>query len=392
MTYQSVSARNRQAQAAEKAAAAAKIEELARKHAPSGSVAHQLIERAVDAAEKAAGHAELAAGALSDIRRSSFEGSGGLMDEREAFEEIGEFTKAVVGQRFGKPLTKVAAPWEIETDARGGFLVPVQVANYIDALLRPEGGLLARCMWHNTEPGRDFRIPSFSTAPVADWQDGENTNLDELDVAVAAMDIKSHACGGYLDCSWQLMHQSAFDVGRHVVGELWNATRQKIETALVQAEGGVSAGPYDGLLHAAGNTQDALATVTSALVSKFVWESIEDAPSLSVDGVLALHPTCFEALAASDSSTNYTGRLRHGSDGLPWFGEYPVIRTPAVPVTDIIMFSPRHVHVVGAGHTLIVDDKSQARSLTVRLVGVSWAGYGVSLADAVSKATLTNIS
>ncbi|MDD5718940.1 MAG: phage major capsid protein [Candidatus Krumholzibacteria bacterium] len=310
------------------------------------------------------------------------------------FEAIGSFTKAAIAAKLGGPsaMQKVAAPWSIDVDARGGYVVPPQISAFIDTILRPEGSLLAACTQHTGEPGRDYRLPYYSTAPVAGWQPAENQDLSELDVAINAIDRPPIALGGYLDVSHQLLYgQSAFDVGKAVVGEIYNAARQAFELALVRGEGGVDA-PYDGLIESAGSTQSALATVTPALVSKFIWESIEDAPSLAFGGKLVMSPAVFEALASSDGGSSYTSRLSITPTGGIRFGLHDIVRTPAAPDTAILLVEPRHVHLVNAGDTLIIDDRSQAKSLTVRLTAVRWAAYGITQADGVSVAEISALS
>lgn len=333
---------------------------------------------------------------LVEVRRAVYLGPGasvGFNRAQTGIAELGSFVKAAAARRLGvADAQKVAAPWSIDVDERGGFIVPPQISNIVDAILRPEGSLLARCQQHNGEPGRPFRLPYFSAAPVAGWQASENADLDELDIAIGAIDRPPIALGGYLDVSHQLLFgQSAFDVGAALVTEIFHAARQAYELALVRGEGGVDA-PFDGLLQSAGNTQATLGTVTSALMSKFVYESIADAPALMDGGVLIMAPDVFEALANSDASTNYTGRLTIGANGRPRFGLHDVIRTPAIANTDVLLCDPRHVHLVNSGDTLIIDDKSQAKSLTVRIAAVRWAAYGIGLAAAVSKAEITALS
>lgn len=319
---------------------------------------------------------------------------GALGGGRAGAVELGQFVKAAAAKRLGMGdvVQKVAAPWSIDADERGGYVVPPQISNVIDAILRPEGSLLARCQQHRGEPGRPYRLPYFSTQPTAAWQSAENADLDELDLALGAIDRPPIALGGYVDVSHQLLFgQSSFDVGSALITEIFNAARQAYEVALVAGEGGVDA-PADGLLQVAGNTQSTLATVTSALVSKFVYESIEDSPALMDGGVLVMAPDVFEALAGNDASSSYTGRLTIGPNGRPRFGLHDVIRTAACPNTDIIMCDPRHVHLVNSGDTIIVDDRSQAKSLTVRIAAVRWAAYGIGLAAAVSKAEITALA
>jgi len=306
---------------------------------------------------------------------------------------IGSFIRVAINAKLGGPsaMQKVAAPWSIDVDARGGYTVPPQISAFIDAILRPEGSLLAACTQHTGEPGRDYRLPYYSTAPTAGWQPAENQDLAELDVAINAIDRPPIALGGYLDVSHQLLYgQSAFDVGMAVVGEIYNAARQAFELALVRGEGGVDA-PYDGLIESAANTQSSLATVTPALVSKFIWESIEDAPGL-VGGKLVMSPAVFEALASSDGGTSYTSRLNYTPSGGIRFGLHDIIRTPAAPDTAILLVEPRHVHLVNAGDALIIDDRSQAKSLTVRLTAVRWAAYGLTQADGASVAEVTALA
>lgn len=309
------------------------------------------------------------------------------------YEQIGHFVKSVAARRFGAPemSAKAAESWEISTDERGGYLVPVSVQPSIDAAMRPYGSLLSMCSFHNVAPGSTHRIPAFSTAPTSAWQLAELGALTELDIAISALERKPYAVGGYIEVSHQLFYQPSANVGRSIVGEVLNANRQEAERALVDGDAGVDA-PYDGLLELAGTvSQSAAATATSALLSKFVGESIADVPSLWERGVIALSPAVAETIQADEASTAYRGRFNIDDRGGMRFGRWPVVVSPAVGL-NMLMFDPAHLHVVNHGTTLLIDDKSMAKYLTVVMAMVNWYGYGVSLPGTVSKAVITNLA
>jgi HK97 family phage major capsid protein len=293
-----------------------------------------------------------------------------------------------------EPLTKAASDMIVETDARGGYLVPTTVANSVDAQLRLGGDLIRRCSWVQVEPGREHRIPYYSTAPTAAWQLSEGGALTEMDVQIGALERKPHALGGYVDVSHQLMSQSAHDFVQTFQAELLAAIRQAMAEALIQGDDSGSY-PYDGLLVASGTTSlDPVATMSPANLSSMITSAVSANNSLYETGVVLTTPQAAEALVQADASTNYTGRCRY-EGGQLYFGRWPVVVEPSAYYSDahhVLFLNPAHVHIVRFGYTLLVDDRSQIKNLlnTVALVG--WYGYGISHAGAVCKAEVSALA
>lgn len=308
-------------------------------------------------------------------------------------ERIGAFFKQLVARKLGLDgvIEKLADNLTIDAADRGGYLVPATVAPQVDALIRAYGDVLGACKFTVAEPGRLHRIPFYSSAPTAAWQENEGDPLTEADVQIGGLERRPLACGNWVDVSHQLWWQSAHDVGDTLSREIFAAVAECVETALIAGEEGVTA-PHDGLLQVAGaHDQNPLATATTALLSKFVGESLDDQPVLWKRGTLLLSPTVIETLLGNDVVSNYTPRLTIADNGLMRFGKFPVLASPAVGL-NAILADLNHVHVVRSEYTVLVDDRSQIKNLLVTLAALGWFSYGISYPAAVSRAAITALS
>lgn len=287
---------------------------------------------------------------------------------------------------------KAAADMTVDTDDRGGYLVPVTHQGSIDALMRPEGSLLARCQFHEAQPGQTYRVPFYSVAPTASFQLTEGGAFAEGDVQVGVLDVKSYACGFYLNASVQLLMNDDARAIYHFSQEATHAIRAKTETAIVAGEDGVDA-PFDGLLQMSGtNSQSALATATAANLESFIEASISATPSLWDRGVIVTTPEVWLSVQDAAATTEYQART--GQAGAQKFGKWDVICTPAAEATThrVMMVDPSYLHVARYGYSVLVDDTASISTLMGTVGFVAWYGFGCSLPGSVNHAVVTALS
>lgn len=162
-------------------------------------------DTAIDRRADQNGQSRSAASADAEFELNTFVawlrgGMQGLNDEQRAFAT--------------KRLSQIQAAQSVGTPAGGGYLVPQEFMQQIEAALKLFGGMRSVATVITTDSGADMPFPTANDTAQAGAILAENTQLTGQDVTFGSVTLKSYMYTSKLILvSLQLIQDSAFDVG-----------------------------------------------------------------------------------------------------------------------------------------------------------------------------------
>ena len=209
----------------------------------------------------------------------------------EDFEAVLDvFVKAAWHQKRGKAmpswLEKAAADYVSDVDAQGGYLVPRLVSNEVIKLLLRHGQIWPNVTKFTLPAGNTMRVPHEITLASTNWaRRTQGSAATEVDPAVVwgGDTLNPQFCHGYVKIANEAFTAQGISIPNELSMQLMTQVVRRIENGIIAGYVGSPTqftgrtAPHNGLLRATNvYEQSAAATVTLALISKFIGESIVD--------------------------------------------------------------------------------------------------------------------
>lgn len=218
-------------------------------------------------------------------------GKSGAMDFNR---ELDLFVKAVWHQKARRKmpqwLEKAAADYVTDVDATGGYLAPTLLANEVIKLSLAHGQIFPAVNKVTVPPGTAIVFPYESVLASVAWRAGTSSGIQglagtEVDphVAWGADTLRPEWINGYVKISNEAMTSPGISIPQNLAMQLVAQIVRKIEFGILKGYVGTATAhtgrtaPHNGVLYASSvNEQAAAATVTLALVDKFIGECLAD--------------------------------------------------------------------------------------------------------------------
>lgn len=206
-------------------------------------------------------------------------GKSGADDWRNEFQN---FIKAVYhvqkGLKMPEFLQKAAADYVTDVDAQGGYLVPRGVADEVIKLTLRHGQVWPLVDKFTMPPGMSIRVPYESTLADVAIRTSQGGTATEISGPIAwGADVLAPAWyNGYGKIANEALTAPGISISDNIVNQLMAQVVRKLEESIIQGDDSGD-DPHDGILVATGvNSQDAMATVTMALVATFIADCLAD--------------------------------------------------------------------------------------------------------------------
>jgi HK97 family phage major capsid protein len=250
------------------------------------------------------------------------------------------------GLRIPEFLTKAVADYVTDVDAQGGYLVPRGVTDEVIKLVLRHGQIWPRVKKYTIPAGMQIRAPHEVTLASVTWrkpkhlssglgQGGISTEIDPAVVWGGDTLIPSWI-NGQVWIANEAMTAPGISIPQNLVEQIMAQIIRKLECGIISGYvGTATAGtgftaPHNGLLYATNvYSQTEAATVTLALIDKFIGESIYDIEGAGDTGVYKIITTDAVAQALKGTLTQQGldwGNVAKGA--VPQLRGYEFITTP----------------------------------------------------------------
>ena len=306
--------------------------------------------------------------------RKALEHSLGKSGSTDFRRDLGNFIKAVYHVQRKLPIPeylKGDVSMVTDSDAAGGYLVPVGVADEVTKLTYTHGQIWPHLKKVTMPAGMSLKVPWTSTGASVNWRTGEDGANAEMDPGYVwgADTVRPAWINGWVKISNEAMTAPGISIADELAMELVDQILRKIEYGVILGQDG-GTDPSDGILNQSSvNTQIEMATPTLALLQVFIGQCIEDHEGAG--------DTQSNFLITTDAAAHVLKSAASATGANPW-GD-PTTGIPATVHGYRILTSP---YAISTPHRLIMSPLGKVK--------VYWTGsFSVSFNDSLGWASNT---
>ena len=348
---------------------------------------------AAEAAQKTAAELGVMSNDLNGIRKMLEHGLG-ASGAQDFDHELNSFVKAVYhakrGMRMPDWLSKAAHDYVTDIDARGGYLVPRLLANEITKLTLVHGQVWPLVNKVTIPAGVQFTVPWESVLSTATWRHGgagtaQGTAGTEVDPGVewGADVLAPKWLHGIKWISNEAMTAPGISIPQNLAMQLVAQIIRGIERAIIAGYRGTPTAatgrnaPSHGLLYNGSvQSQSAAATVTLALIDKFIGECLDDhegSADTQENYLLTTHAVGHQLKSTLTQQGLDWGNVARGTyerlRGYQFVMNPFVTRAQPTAVRNHIILSPLGKITVGWSGQIVIDFNDRAIGATT---AVGW--------------------